>query len=106
MVLKKLRDSNKTKGLCKLSIDEDFTIFVIDVLKQELSGEIDLYDRFELDLGDVEEIDSAGIQLLLAFRKELMNQNKDLMLTGMSATATKLMENYGVSERFNIRGVV
>ncbi|VAW68433.1 hypothetical protein MNBD_GAMMA09-2802, partial [hydrothermal vent metagenome] len=30
MVLKRARDSNKTKGLCKLSIEEDFTIFSID----------------------------------------------------------------------------
>jgi len=102
MTLKKARGSKKTKGLCTLSIDEDFTIFAIDALKRELSDEMDIYDRFELDLANVEEFDSAGIQLLLAFRNELMKQKKDLKLIAMSDPVKKLMENYGVSQRFNL----
>ena len=46
MALKKEQTSNKTKGLCKLVIDEELTIYVIDTLKQGISEEIDLYDKF------------------------------------------------------------
>ena len=105
MALKKERGSNKTKGLCKLAIDEDMTIYAIETLKQGLSKEIDTYKRFELSLADVEEIDSAGIQLLLAFRCELMQKKKELKLTAMSGVVTKLIENYGVGDRFNIGDV-
>jgi len=102
MSLKRERGSNKTKGLCKLAIDEDMTIYAIDMLKQGLEEEIDIYEKFELNLSDVEEIDSAGVQLLLAFRKELMRKKKEFKLIAMSGSVTKLMESYGVSEQFNI----
>ena len=104
MALKREKGSNKTKGLCKLAIDEDMTIYAIAALKQGLSEEIDIYDRFELNLGGVEEIDSAGIQLLLAFRTELMRKKKELMLSAVSAPVARLIENYGVDDRFNIGG--
>ncbi|MBN4079274.1 STAS domain-containing protein [Beggiatoa alba] len=103
MALKRERGSNKTKGLCKLVIDEELTIYVIEALKQAFSEEIDCYDRFELKLADVEEIDSAGIQLLLAFRNELARKNKELKITAVSAVVAKFMESYGVSDSFNIR---
>jgi len=105
MALKRERGSNKTKGLCKLAINEDMTIYAIETLKQEISEEIDIYDRFELNLVEVEEIDSAGIQLLLAFRRELIRKNKAFKLTGVSGTVAKLIENYGIGDRFNREGI-
>jgi len=105
MALKKERGSNKTKGLCKLTINEDMTIYAIETLKQEISEEIDIYDRFELNLADVEEIDSAGIQLLLAFRSELIRKKKAFKLTDASGVVTKLIENYDIGDRFNKEGV-
>jgi len=102
MALKKEQASNKTKGLCKLVIDEELTIYVIDTLKQGLSEEIDLYDKFELNLANVEEVDSSGIQLLLALRQELMSKKKELKLTALSSVVAKLIDLYGISDRFNI----
>jgi anti-anti-sigma factor len=102
MALKRERGSNKTKGLCKLAIDEDMTIYVIEALKQGLSEELDIYTKFELNLGEVEEIDSAGIQLLLAFRAELMQKKKELKLSAVSGPVAKLIASYGVADRFNM----
>ena len=102
MVLKRERGSNKSKGLCKLAIEENMTIYVIDELMQGLSEEIASYDRFELNLRSVEEIDSAGIQLLLAFRNELKRKKKELKITGVTGVVAKLIDNYGIRERFNI----
>jgi len=102
MALKKEQASNQTKGLCKLVIDEELTIYVIETLKEGLSEEVDLYDRFELNLASVEEIDSSGIQLLLALRQELMSKKKELRLTALSAVVAKLIDLYGVRDRFNI----
>ena len=104
MALKRERGSNKTKGLCKLAIDEDMTIYAIDALKQGISEEIDSYNRFELNLADVEEIDSAGIQLLLAFRSELIQKKKEFKLTAMSDAVAKLIETYGISDSLNMEG--
>lgn len=100
MALKKERGSNKKKGLCKLAIDEELTIFSIEVLKKGLVEEIDTYDQFELNLSEVEEIDTAGIQLLLAFNSELIRRKKMLKLTTMNSVVRKLMESYAVTQRF------
>lgn len=102
MALKKEQSGNEDKGLCRLVINEELTIYVIDSLKQGLSEEIANCDRLELHLGDVEEIDSAGIQLLLALRAELIQKKKELKLTAVSAVVGKLMEGYGITGRFNI----
>lgn len=101
MALKRERGSNKSKGLCKLAIDEELTIYTIEALKQGLSQEIDFYERFELNLADVEEVDSAGIQLLLAFSRELIRKEKVLKLTAVSSGVEKLMDQYGINDRFN-----
>ncbi|MBL1275721.1 MAG: STAS domain-containing protein [Ectothiorhodospiraceae bacterium] len=105
MALMRERGSNKTKGLCKLAIDKDMTIYTIDALKQGLSEELDIYNRFELNLANVEEIDSAGIQLLLALSSELMQKKKEFKLTSMSGVVAKLIKNYGISARFNTEDV-
>jgi len=101
MALKREKGSNKSKGLCKLSINEELTIFVIDELKQSLSAEIANYDRFELNLSDIEEVDSAGIQLLLAFKSELNHQKKEFRLTSISDVVKRLIESYSIEDRFN-----
>lgn len=102
MALKRERSSGEDQGVCKISISEDMTIYAIDVLKQELSEEMDICTKYELDLSYVEEIDSAGIQLLLAFKDELMRKKKGIKLTAMSSIVTELMDIYGVSSTFNI----
>jgi anti-anti-sigma factor len=104
MALKRERGSNKAKGLCKLMIDEEMTIYVIETLKQGISAEMDIYDRFELNLAGVEEFDSAGMQLLLAIRSELMQKKKALKITAVSSAVARLMDGYGVTDSFNIRG--
>jgi len=105
MSLKRERGSNKTRGLCKLAIDEDMTIYAIDELKEAITKEINIYERFELNLEKVEEIDSAGIQLLLALRKELMQQEKELKLTSTSSVVSKLIDSYGINDHFIVGDV-
>ena len=101
MSLKKEQDSDTTKGLCKLAIDEDMTIYAIESLKQGISSELEVHDQFELNLAQVEEIDSAGIQLLLALRSELLLNQKAFKLTAMSSVVANLIDQYGVGDRLN-----
>ena len=102
MGLKRARGNNESQGLCKLAIDEDLSIYTIDLLKQGLSEEIAVYDRFELNLSAVEEIDSSGIQLLLALRTELMKKKKELKISAASGAVLSLMESYGISSHFDM----
>lgn len=99
------RNSSSPEGLCKLVVEEDMTIYVIESMKQMITKMLDSYDCFELDLSGVEEIDTAGIQLLFALDNELKRTNKIFKLTAVSGAVTKLFNNYGVGECFPIGGV-
>ena len=102
MALKIEENSIQTEGLCSVVFDEDLTIYAIEALKLELSKAIDSYKQFELNLASVEEIDSAGIQLLLGLQREITRQEKGMKLTVMSAPVTKLIKMYGLVDSFNI----
>ncbi len=102
MTIKLEQDEQAPAGLCKLVFDEDLTIYAIETLKEQLSLHLDNYDRFELDLTQVEEMDSAGVQLLLALKTELMRQKKQLQFTQVSSVVTQLLGSYGLRERFNM----
>jgi anti-sigma B factor antagonist len=101
MSLKKKRSSNKKTGLCQWVVDEDLTIYVIDELKQGLSKDIDNYEHFELDLSKIEDIDSAGVQLLLALNTQLVSKKKTLKLMALSDSVIYFLNLYGVNDRFS-----
>jgi len=87
---------------CKLVIDEELTIYVIDSIREELSKELDIYNNFDLNLAAVEEFDSAGVQLLLAFTHEIKRLEKTFTLSKASPVVMKLFDTYGLSDYFNI----
>jgi anti-anti-sigma factor len=102
MALKIEENSIQTAGLCSVVFDEDLTIYAIEALKHDMSKAIESYKCFELNLASVEEIDSAGIQLLLGLKREITRQDKELKLTVMSAPVTKLIKMYGLVDCFDI----
>ncbi len=102
MALQKEQEDSEIPGLCRFRIEGDFTIYAIESIKLGLDAEIESFEKFELNLAGVEEIDSSGIQLLLIFRSELMRLKKEFKLTSVSPVVEKLIQNYGLNERFNI----
>jgi anti-sigma B factor antagonist len=106
MALKKERGSSKSKGLCKLSIDQDLTIYTIEQLKDELTGYLNDYQHFEMDLSKVEETDSAGIQLLIAVQNSLRVKEKTLCISSVSESVATIMAAYAISDRFTAGGCV
>ena len=102
MAIKRERGSSKTKGRCKIAIDEDMNIYVIEGIKDELSKQLVDYNHFTLNLGSVEEFDSAGIQLLLALKKELLSKNKTLEFSAFSESVTRLVETYGLGDQLYV----
>ena len=88
--------------LCSVIIDEDMTIYAIESLKQAFTKMFDGYHCFELNLSDVEEIDSSGIQLLLALKSELALRHKTFVLTAISNDVEKLLDAYGIKNSFVI----
>lgn len=102
MVIKIEEDGNKSEGVCKLAIDDDLTIYTITALKQEISTALESPDNIELNLEKVDEIDSSGIQLLLAMKNELLRSGKQLKLVHMSTAVCTLLDTYSLSNHFDI----
>lgn len=93
--------STVTQGPYQWLLGEDFTIYAIEALKEHISQELDLHEAFNLDLSQVEEIDSSGIQLLLALRAELFRKDKEFVISAMSPVVVKMIDSYGLKNRFN-----
>lgn len=94
--------NSDSEDLYKLTIGEDMTIYTVKLIKEKLCEEIGCYEKFEIDLTNVKEIDSAGIQLLLALKTELKIRKKILRLTSISNVVTELVKSYGLCNLFDI----
>ena len=94
MKIKKVRGSNKTT--CKLAIVGDMTIYTAEEIHEELKSRLDAFKNFDLKLDQVEEIDSTGLQFLLAIKRHTEQKNGSLTLTKPSAAIIDLFELFNV----------
>ena len=76
----------------QIVIDGDLTIYTASEWRDRLSAEIVDADEFELDLTRVSEIDSAGLQLLIAARKQAERSGGSLHIGHCSAVVLTALE--------------
>jgi len=70
-------------GHLLLLVSGGFTIFQAAEYKPQLMGVLDnADDMLELDMSACDELDTAGLQLLLLLRREAIAQYKQLLLVG------------------------
>lgn len=69
----------------RLPMPEEMTIYCAAELHQQLSGAVVAGAEVELALGGVAEIDSCGVQLLLAARRSAAEMGAVLRLSDASA---------------------
>ena len=55
-------------------------------------------DQAEFDLSEVGEIDSSGLQLLIALRKQADMDGKDIKYHSVSEPVRELVNQYGMAE--------
>ena len=67
----------------------------------EIKGYYAEYNHFELNLSTVEEIDSSGIQLLLALKKIAKKGGKQLVLNGISTPVAEVMDVLNIRSHFD-----
>lgn len=84
----------------KVAIEGDFTIFAAQGLKEELLAALDSAERIDVDLSRVSEIDSAGIQLMVAAKKEAAARQKPLAFTGHSPAVLEALDLCDLSSHF------
>lgn len=77
-----------------LAIAGEFTIFTAAALKQTLLDAIAGSDSpdIDIDLSDVSEIDSAGLQLMVMAKREAAASGKNVRFVGHSAPVLDLID--------------
>jgi len=80
------------------TLPEQLTIAYVDDCKASLLGEIQHQDIIEIDDSNVLQIDTLGIQLLLATVKFIISQNKQLIWKPQSLAIKQGIEQLGVNE--------
>ena len=88
MSIKIENDEEKTS----LYIDGELTIYTAQEYREAIIGSFSADKNLELDMADVEEIDTSGLQLLAALSKELVENGSEMKILSASDVATDAIQ--------------
>lgn len=80
------------KKIKKLRIENDMTIYTAAEMKAQLAGLIGKGGELELDLSQVGELDTAGLQLLVLAKRECAAHGGDLHLVNHSPAVLGVLD--------------
>ena len=89
---------DQEKSVTRIDIVGDLNIFNAAEQRQRLLEAIDACDAVEVDLSLVSDIDSAGLQLMLAAKREAGLRNKELAFSGHSVAVCAVLALCGLSQ--------
>lgn len=84
----------------RVAIDGDFTIVNACAIREQLLAALDQADETEVDLSQVAEIDSAGLQLMIAAKRHATQLGKSLRFTDHSPAALDALDLTNLSAHF------
>ena len=76
----------------KLRIEQEMTIYTAAEMKAQLTGLLKEGTELELDLSQVGELDTAGLQLLILVKHQCMAHGGHLKLTGHSQAVLDVLD--------------
>lgn len=83
-----------------LMLRGELTIYHAEVLKAQLLARLEQEAELEIDLRDVTEVDSAGIQVLMAAKKEAQRRGQSMRLVHHSRPILEVFELLDLSAFF------
>lgn len=83
-----------------LSIDRDLTIYNAADLKKDLMDALAAGEQLDLDLSRVEEMDTAGLQLLILAKQEATQQGKAMRIVQHSPAVREVIDFYNMAAHF------
>ena len=88
---------NEPTATTHVEIKGEMSVFTALAVRQQLLDAFEQPGDVEVDLGAVSEVDSAGIQLLIAAKREAALHARALRFTGHSRAVFDLLELYDVA---------
>ncbi|TAN51238.1 MAG: anti-sigma factor antagonist [Methylococcaceae bacterium] len=83
-----------------LRVKGDMTIYTAEALKTHLLNALCVSNTLEIDLSAVEEMDSAGMQLLVVVKREAQRLGKKLSLVQHSPATMRVLDLFNMSAYF------
>ena len=88
-------------GSCAVHIDGEMTIYTAAEQKAVLFDEIENCDTLALELSGVDEIDSAGIQILMALKRQADQTECKLQLVNPSPSVCEVLDLFKLDIYFS-----
>lgn len=90
-----IKETKSTDSQTSLKIEGEITIYAINNVKNELVPHIKKETDLELDLSDVDKIDTAGFQVLVAAKYELKKTKNKFSIKNPSKEIQRIFKLYG-----------
>ena len=87
-------------GKCKVSVESPMTIYEAVEQRKEFIEILEQQGDLEIDLSEVGEMDTAGIQILLLVKRSAGERNKVVNLISHSPACLEVIERYNLAEHF------
>jgi len=87
-------------GLCRIGIEGEMTIYTASRLKEDLLSAMVDGTEFEMNLGQISEIDTAGLQLLALAKREAADKNKPLHFVAHSQAVLGMLDMCNLGSAF------
>jgi len=92
--------SERREACLRLHPAGEMTIYDAAELKPALLHALGQSDEIEIDLADISEIDTSGVQLLMLMKREATDAGKALTLVGHSPAVLEVFELLGLGNWF------
>lgn len=88
------------KGKCKVLAEDNMTIYQAVEQKTALLKALKKYNQIEIDLSNVNEMDTAGLQLLILVKRSAEKADKTVRLVAHSPTSLDVIDRYDLAAFF------
>jgi len=88
---------DRNRSARQVALAGEVTIFTAEEIRRQLLAAIDGEDDVDVDLSQVTEIDTAGVQLIVAALREAAQRGRELSFTAGSAPVVEVMGLLGLS---------
>jgi anti-sigma B factor antagonist len=92
----------KRKGVRIATVRGEMTIYNAHNDKTALLGALEQGEQLEINLVNVEEIDTAGIQLLCLLRQEAAQLEKPMKLVKVNEVVREALDLFNMTDQFDV----
>jgi anti-anti-sigma factor len=82
----------KKGGLTTLKLSGELTIYTATQARSELQSHLEKHKSMEVDLWEIEELDTAGVQVLLWAKREARHRDRSLPFVNHSPTVIAVFD--------------